>query len=659
MSDDADGADSTIKHYFAPLYNATARIRSEARDENVDGISKVAEGRATFAFQRTNVTSPETLPPPLRAPNEPEEAPSNCLVAALKVRKQIQPNCGFILVVCRASCANQWFSELEAHFEEEHCPRAIVLDSIKVSMMDLLAYDIVICSVNFLRNRYMDQMKWNAYAQAVTATDTEMVKDAVGHISSPALPLHSDMYDKLGKHIAVLILDESHDYKNDESLSHSAALSPKYHSAFLLSGTLIYNSWQDLAATPRNTSFTQQQHRLAGQVMLLPSCPFVSAAHFREIFRTPPNDEGQSKGPQGVFMAALVRFFTGIFVSRTKAVLGLPKWEAIDLTVNFTEEDRYTLLAVASLVIQDERLIWPKKKMGRRDNRRQAMLKMGFGLLCKAEQLAAHPALVNSGILDEEDLTVSDAAFSRFSDMSSMNWIGSWRTARRPLGRRMTNRSKSWLPWRTKSFRSSKRHWLHSPDDKTTARKEALAELRSTCKHPAESESESEDVTDLEDFGNNIVLVEHPISYDDQLNLRRAAIRSYKEQEFNYVEDQDDPDYDPNVDIPRTDPEYTQRWLATVAKLTNEEVKSPRVAAVVEKIMAIHAKEPERKFLVASPSVLELDIIKEALRREMDLIWDPFTVTEYNGSIKSMDDRSDIAYQFNLAMSKGDLNGFG
>ncbi|KAM0327343.1 hypothetical protein ACHAPQ_007433 [Fusarium lateritium] len=39
------------------------------------------------------------------------------LVAALELRKGLLPNCGFILVVCRAGCVLQWAEEIRRHFK--------------------------------------------------------------------------------------------------------------------------------------------------------------------------------------------------------------------------------------------------------------------------------------------------------------------------------------------------------------------------------------------------------------------------------------------------------------------------------------------------------------------------------------------------------------
>lgn len=38
------------------------------------------------------------------------------LVAALELRKGLLPNCGFILIVCRAGCV-QWAEEIRLHFK--------------------------------------------------------------------------------------------------------------------------------------------------------------------------------------------------------------------------------------------------------------------------------------------------------------------------------------------------------------------------------------------------------------------------------------------------------------------------------------------------------------------------------------------------------------
>jgi SNF2 family DNA or RNA helicase len=38
------------------------------------------------------------------------------LLAALTLQKEMKPNCGFILIICRKACVFQWKDELEKHF---------------------------------------------------------------------------------------------------------------------------------------------------------------------------------------------------------------------------------------------------------------------------------------------------------------------------------------------------------------------------------------------------------------------------------------------------------------------------------------------------------------------------------------------------------------
>ncbi|SPJ79748.1 uncharacterized protein FTOL_08139 [Fusarium torulosum] len=47
------------------------------------------------------------------------------LVAALELRKGLLPNCGFILIVCRAGCV-QWAEEIRRHFKLD-CHLAYIL----------------------------------------------------------------------------------------------------------------------------------------------------------------------------------------------------------------------------------------------------------------------------------------------------------------------------------------------------------------------------------------------------------------------------------------------------------------------------------------------------------------------------------------------------
>jgi hypothetical protein len=97
------------------------------------------------------------------------------------------------------------------------------------------------------------------------------------------MPLHSQIYQDRGKMFPVLVIDESHDAKNADSLLSNTIRTLQYHHYFLLTATPVYNSWKDL-----------------GRInLLLPRSPFKSFEHFRHVFPVPPSapNEVGRKGP--------------------------------------------------------------------------------------------------------------------------------------------------------------------------------------------------------------------------------------------------------------------------------------------------------------------------------------------------------------------------
>lgn len=133
----------------------------------------------------------------------------------------------------------------------------------------LVKYDFVVCSSMFLQQRYTETVPCedscdiaNGVFFLVNAARAKKKTST----SQPCAPLHSELYNDSGKNIAVRIIDKSPDAKNESLLLNDAVRSLKYHYAFLLSSTPIYNRWDDLT----------------GRMILLPGSPFQSLAHFHE-----------------------------------------------------------------------------------------------------------------------------------------------------------------------------------------------------------------------------------------------------------------------------------------------------------------------------------------------------------------------------------------
>lgn len=87
--------------------------------------------------------------------------------------------------------------------------------------------------------------------------------------------------------------------------------------------------------------------------------------------------------------------------------------------------------------------------------------------------------------------------------------------------------------------------------------------------------------------------------------------------------------------------------------MTDEELESPRVNAIVEKVLGLHRSAPTEKIIVGSASVKFLNLINEVLTRKVKLGYPDLIIYEFNGSIKSVEDRTNIADSLNLPVNEG------
>lgn len=126
----------------------------------------------------------------------------------------------------------------------------IVLDTAAYPVNSLLEYDVVICSHSFLRNRFTDYSAYQGYTLVSNAISTLAAEKFVAAAKNKggrlAMPFHSPLYEARDAPISALIFDESQAVKNRNSLINRAVQSLTYEYIFLLSGTPVYNRWDDL-----------------------------------------------------------------------------------------------------------------------------------------------------------------------------------------------------------------------------------------------------------------------------------------------------------------------------------------------------------------------------------------------------------------------------
>ncbi|KAJ3520312.1 hypothetical protein NM208_g13760 [Fusarium decemcellulare] len=194
------------------------------------------------------------------------------------------------------------------------------------------------------------------FTSSIHDVGLDRAREVFGHqLKRPFSPLHSSLYDQLSRNIAVLIVDESHDSKNEESVLNAAIRSLRYHYSFLLTGTPVYNTWEDLL----------------GQTKLL-ACGglFTDKEHYRKLFG--------AKGP--------------------------PQGASVIVVPVHLEKDRASVMRISDFVSCG--LSYLKRKAD--EETRKGFFKKAMAVLSKAEKLAACPILLKATQPGEEDQGETD-----------------------------------------------------------------------------------------------------------------------------------------------------------------------------------------------------------------------------------------------------------
>jgi hypothetical protein len=254
-----------------------------------------------------------------------------------------------------------------------------------MSAPDLLKNDVVICSSNFLKARYTEAMRMELFGLIANTYDIALAREMCPGMRERRIkvPFHSKLYQEWNRRIPVVIFDEAHDYKNEETLAQKAALSLDYHHACLLTATPMYNSWTDVG----------------GIVSLLPGSPFLDLDldHYKRTFAAMPPDISSvaRKGPEGPFYAMMINFLRGIIVERSKSVLKLPTTikEVIQHPFN---SSRVNDLVITAWSWEVQEIIWGlERKYPRGSPMSKSRFRRAMGPLSKAQGLSLHPALLH------------------------------------------------------------------------------------------------------------------------------------------------------------------------------------------------------------------------------------------------------------------------
>jgi hypothetical protein len=114
------------------------------------------------------------------------------------------------------------------YIEGMRCSSAsLSMENNTIPVPDPFKYDIVICSSNFLKARYTEAIRMELFGLIANAYDIALAREicpGIGRERRIKVPLHSELYREWNRRIPVVTFDEAHDFKNEETLAQKAAL---------------------------------------------------------------------------------------------------------------------------------------------------------------------------------------------------------------------------------------------------------------------------------------------------------------------------------------------------------------------------------------------------------------------------------------------------
>lgn len=450
----------------------------------------------------------------------------------------------------------------------------------------------MICSNNFLKSRFTEIVKQEIFTKTVYAYDIQQARHTFPEIKYRRTdqPLHSKLYSILNKNFAVVIIDKAHDARNCESQLQSAIRSLECHYVILLTATPTYNSWNDIG----------------GMVLMLPGTPLESFEHFRRVFsvKAPEIHQIGRQGPQGHFLSLLTHFFRGVILARPKEVLRLEPYREHHIQVE-TRLSRVVELTVIIWAVEGNETIWGSQALGQKNPKRKSQVKKGYQKIRRAQQLSSHEALLfHEGSYEEGVLKRIDFFVTVRHKLDPI--ISEWC---RKTGLSLTTSLDDITFHQYRDFRN----WFR---DSWSLR---LIDLEEEL---------------FNDQQGNVVRSQY--SND---NAREDANFSGKSQ---HMQDEDSK-HTKQRHQKRPAAQSLKMWKECLQAIPTPQLMSPKVKAIADLIEKLHSDHSTERVIVASASVKFLDLVQEYLRRKSPTL----RTISFNGSIKSMDERTKIAQDFN------------
>ncbi|KAK7210249.1 hypothetical protein V2G26_017427 [Clonostachys chloroleuca] len=414
-------------------------------------------------------------------------------------------------------------------------------------------------------------------------------KSRVGYLTH----LHSPVYDLLGKRIAVLILDESHYAKNPASKVYKAIHLLRYHRALLLTATPMFNNWLDM---PK-------------QMGLLPGGgPFIDEQHISAVFGL--SNGNANEWTKSSHKALFERLACAITVARPKSILhDLQKPEQNIVLV--AEPPRWVRLAISYYVRKGRKYLAVRMNSIQRTQANAAAgyanSAAGYAMLSIATQLASNPLMLqvsNPPKIDVDEIKghIQATLSKRFPTLANVDALDDtqWSTFEQYCDQKLK------LPEKA-NYRND-----NINDDGPVDDAESIISEADTAPGDIAS-GMTEFIMDVEGSEEPQSL---PLGHDTSFTGG---------EEVN-----DDLDGSIPVTLPSAEKlAKSQYWKSKLSSTEVEDIISPRVHAVLDCVRKDYDSFPGQKTMVVSASLRFLQLIAEAIKRELHHL----EVVEYNGEV--------------------------
>ncbi|KAG9252169.1 uncharacterized protein F5Z01DRAFT_690877 [Emericellopsis atlantica] len=308
-----------------------------------------------------------------------------------------------ILVVCQSYHESQWSAEIYTHIDIDGSGLRIgVLQAqphkdISTEWM-MNNYDIIIVSSSYVAQRYEEIKAHARFYELVHATSrsyaVEQHRQTPQVIETPEATLPFRFCDLPPVHnlsFSVMILDESHQAKNPDTLIHQAIRSLPYEKAILITATPQFNKTEDWC----------------GQFMLLAKGGIVDNLGHSQHLLMPKKPAETDDAPERQDLSRLQEVLAMLVLGRSKIFLDLP---GIEYHVQETARE-----ILADHILLNRWLVQKARKCfrGRDLANENGLSKVGYAYIAHAQKVASMPQAISYASAKASQETDSDVRLQK------------------------------------------------------------------------------------------------------------------------------------------------------------------------------------------------------------------------------------------------------